>query len=101
MSKPPFLVHRRAMLWYNGLTRKERRALKEAIAPLLQLPEDQWTQAGAIRLGSAEPLYVLRIDDSIRAFVRPVNGQPEIEDFVHQETIDLYFKDAAKPTAGS
>jgi len=91
MKKPPFLVHRRAWLWYNGLSRRERKALKDAIAPLLKLPEDQWTQAGALRLDTAEPLYLLRINDDIRAFVRPIDGKPEIQDFVHRETL-LYFK---------
>lgn len=100
MTRPPFLVHRRALLWYNGLSRRERKALKDAIAPLLQLPEDQWTQAGAIRLDTAEPLYLLRINDDIRAFIRPVDGKPEIQDFVHRETL-LYFKEEAGPTAPS
>lgn len=101
MNKPPVFVNRRAWLWYNGLTRRERTALKKALDPLLNLPEDEWTQAGAIRLDSAEPLYLLRINDDIRAFVRPVEGKPEIQDFVHRETIQLYFKDEAKPAGQS
>ena len=99
MTKPAFRVHRRALLGYNGLTRTERRALREAIAPLVKLPEDQWTQAGAIRLEMKEPVYLLRLDKSLRALVRPLpDGKLEILDFVHRETLE-YFKEPAQSDA--
>ena len=99
MTKPAFLVHRRALLGYNGLTRTERRSLREAIAPLLKLPEDQWTQAGAIRLQMKEPIYLLRLDKSLRVLVRPLpDGKVEILDFVHRETLD-YFKESPQAAA--
>ena len=61
-----FTVNRRALSSYHGLTSRERRALSAALAPLSKLPEQQWPTAGAVRLESADPLYLVRIDDSLR-----------------------------------
>jgi hypothetical protein len=93
MNDVRFLLHRRALAAYSVLTAAERDALERAVAPLIDLPEERWSRAGAVRLESAEPLYLVRVDDSLRAIVRPrEGGQPEVEDLVRHETLERFFK---------
>jgi hypothetical protein len=93
MPNARFTVNSRALLSYNGLTSKERRALSAALAPLSKLPEEQWPTAGAIRLETADPLYMVRVDDSLRAFVRPTSGKlPELLDLARHEMLQRYFQ---------
>jgi hypothetical protein len=93
MSRVRFRLHRRAQLAYHTLTPGERDALDAAVSRLVDLPEEDWPGASAIRLDSAEPLYVLKIDRSLRALVRPApGGQPEVEDLVRHETLERFFK---------
>jgi hypothetical protein len=93
MNDIRFLLHRRAWLAYNLLTRAERDALEAAIAPLVDLAEERWRSAGVTRLESAEPLYLVKVDDSLRAIVRPApGGQPEIVDLVRHEMLERFFK---------
>lgn len=96
MAKPRFHIHRRAMLAFEDLTTSERNALEEKIAPLADLSPNKWYSTSVVRLDTSQPLYLLRIDDSLRALVRPgLEGQPEIVDFVRHETLELFFKGAA------
>jgi hypothetical protein len=93
MSHLRFLLHRRALSAYHALSRTEREALETAVGALVDLPEERWGAAGAARLESAEPLYLLRPDSSLRAIVRPTpGGQPEILDLVRHETLERFFK---------
>lgn len=93
MSNARFTVNSRAWPGYHVLTSKERRAIATALAPLSKLPEEQWPTAGAIRLESADPLYMVRVDDSLRAFVRPTSdGKPELLDLVRRETLQQFFQ---------
>lgn len=95
MANPKFHVHRRARLAFDDLTASERKALEERIAPLADLPAEKWSSTKAVRLDTSQPLYLLRIDDSLRALVRPGRGgQPEIVDFVRHETLERFFKGA-------
>lgn len=94
MNSLHFTVHRRALLAHNTLTAAERDALETALAPLSDLPEEQWGTVGAVRLESSEPLYMLRVDKSLRAIVRPTGGAPEVLDLVRHETLERYFKGA-------
>ena len=67
--------------------------LARAVAPLVHLPEERWSRAGAVRLEASEPLYLVRVDDSLRAIVRPRLGdRPEVEDLVRHETLERFFK---------
>jgi hypothetical protein len=95
MNDPRFLVHRRALLGYDALTGPERESLEGAVAPLVDLPEGQWPTAGAKRLESPEPLYLLKVDASLRAIVRPTPaGRPEVLDLVRHETLRQFFNGA-------
>jgi hypothetical protein len=94
MSDQRFTIHRRAWLAYNVITPKERAAVDAAVERLADLPEEQWAEAGAARLETAEPLYVVNVDRSLRALVRATpGGRPELDDLVRQERLDRYFKD--------
>lgn len=93
MNNLPFTLHRRAELGYSTLAPVERDALLAAIAPLAKLPENLWPAAGAVRLDSADPLYFVRVDTSLRAIIRPtLEGRPEILDLVRHEFLERYFK---------
>jgi len=92
MTSVPFAIHHRAFTGYTTLTPEERVAIQAAIDPLVDRPEEEWTAHGAIRLGSAEPLYLLKIDPSLRAIVQPTSGgRPELLDLVRHETLEFMF----------
>jgi hypothetical protein len=88
-------VNSRAFLAWSALTRKERDALEAAIGRLATLPLGRWPQAGGVPLESEEPLYMVRVDDSLRAIVRPApRGGPEVLDLVRHETLERFFNGA-------
>jgi hypothetical protein len=94
MNDSRFLLHRRALLAYNALTRTEREALQAALTPLGDLPPTRWPGAGAVRLESPDLLYMVRVDDSLRAIVRPADdSRPEVLDLVRHETLERFFKE--------
>jgi hypothetical protein len=93
MKNGRFRVNGRALIGYDSLTEAERGALDRALLPLVNLPEARWTAVGAIRLELKEPLYVVRVDDSLRALVSPADGgRPELVDLVRQEFLQRYFR---------
>jgi hypothetical protein len=64
---------------------------RSAIAPLVDLPEKDWPAKGAILINPSQPTFMLKLGPSLRAFVRPTpGGKPEVQDFVHQETLDMF-----------
>lgn len=93
METDLYTVDDGTLLWFRGLDPEERRALDAAIAPLVGLPEEEWPSKGAIRLSLPQPTFMLKLGPQLRAFVRPTpDGRPEVQDFVHQRTLDQYFK---------
>jgi hypothetical protein len=93
MPESRFTLHRRALLGYDTLTQAERDRLQAALAPLVDLPAERWPTVGAARLESADPLYVVRVDDSLRAIVRPTPaGPPELLDLVRHELLQRFFQ---------
>ncbi|HKI19447.1 MAG TPA: hypothetical protein VKA15_16300 [Isosphaeraceae bacterium] len=92
MTSVPFSIHHGAFSGYTTLTPEERVAIQAAIDPLVDRPEEEWTAHGAIRLGSPEPFYLLKIDPSLRAIVQPTSGgRPELLDLVRHETLEFMF----------
>ena len=72
--------------------------MKAAVSPLSSLPVKRWPAAGAKKLASEEPLYLVRVDESLRAIVRPVPGaRPEVLDFVRHEILQLFREGAGGP----
>jgi hypothetical protein len=93
MPELRFTLHRRALVGYNELAPAERDRLQAALAPLVDLPAERWPTVGAVRLESADPLYLVRVDDSLRAIVRPTpTGPPELLDLVRHELLERFFQ---------
>jgi hypothetical protein len=96
MTSTSFPINHRAFMGYTTLTPEERAAIQAAIDPLVDRPEAEWTAHGAIRLKSSAPLYLLKVDSSLRAYVQPTpEGRPELLDLIRQETIDYLLRNRA------
>jgi hypothetical protein len=88
--------HRRALAAFNELGADEQARIQEALAPLFGTPVGQWPAAQVKKLPGDQSLYLVRIDDSLRAFVRVAAGQePEVVDIVPRETLEYFSKAAA------
>jgi hypothetical protein len=88
-----FTVNSRALTGYYAISQAERNALHRAVDLLADVPEDRWPAAGAARLDSPVPLYLVWVDDSLRAIVRPTaDGKPEVLDLVRHETLQRSFR---------
>jgi len=88
--------HRRALATFNELTADEQALVQETLARLFGTPIGQWPAAQVKTLPGDESLYLVRVDDSLRAFVRAVPGQqPLVVDIVRRETLEYFSKGAA------
>jgi hypothetical protein len=97
MAVGSYKFHRRARMALNQLTDDEQARVQEALAVLAQTPVAQWPAAHVKRLVGADPLYLVPINDSLRAIVRAADGQePEVMDLVSQEALDFFAKAAAR-----
>jgi len=91
-----YKFHRRAFMALNQLPADEQAKVLETLARLFDSPADQWPAAQAKRLSGEPPLYLVRIDDSLRAIVSSAEGQePEVMDIVRRETLEFFAKSAA------
>ena len=91
MDEPRFTLHRRAFFKFQALTPEEREVVRTKVAGIAELPVERWPAAGARRLPGEEPVYLVVVDDSWRAFLRPVvGGQPEVLDLVRNETLQMF-----------
>ncbi len=73
MDPVPFAINHQIFMGFTTLTPEEREAVKAAIAPLMDHMQRDWPAHGAIRLASPDPLYLLRVDPSLRH--RPAHGR--------------------------
>jgi hypothetical protein len=86
-----YKIHRRALAALNQLTPEEQAQVQERLAGLVDTPADQWPAALAKRLPGDPSLYLVRVDDSLRAIVRGADGQqPEVLDIVRHETLQSF-----------
>ena len=85
--------HRRAFTALNQLAAEEQAQVLETLAGLVDTPAAQWPAEQAKRLPGEPPLYLVRIDDSLRAIVSAADGQePEVMDIVRRETLESFAK---------
>ncbi|HZW34207.1 MAG TPA: hypothetical protein VFF52_26025 [Isosphaeraceae bacterium] len=93
MAPVRFPINHRAFMGYTTLTPEEQAAVQGAIEPLIDRPEQEWPAHGAIRLEYPEPVYFLKVDPSLRAYVQPTpDGRPELLDLIRRELLEFLSK---------
>jgi hypothetical protein len=91
-----YKLHRRARGVLYELTPEERAQVREKLASLVAVPLAPWPAAQARSYPGDESLYLVPVNESLRAIVRAAGGEePEVEDIVRQETLDFFAKTAA------
>ncbi len=96
MPSKHYEIHRRARMTLNQLSEAERKEVLDRIALLLEIPVEQWPAVWAQRLPADPSLYLVRINDSLRGFLRVENGQPvELMGVAYQEALDALAGSAA------
>ena len=94
MDVGQFQFHRRAFAALNELSPADRAKVLDQLAALDGIPRRDWSAGQQVRkLGTDPALYLLRIDQSLRAIVRAPEGQePEVLDLVRHETLERFAK---------
>ncbi len=91
-----YRFHRRALAAFNELADDDRAQVEHALAALPQTPAGPWP-ARTKRIPGDQPLFIVPVNDSLRAIVLAVDGQaPEVMDFVRRETLEFFAKAEAK-----
>jgi hypothetical protein len=89
--------HRRAFFAFHELTSEEQAQVLEVLTALFATPVTTWSLPQVRRLPGEQSLYLVRIDDSWRAFVQAAEGQePEVMDIVLQDTLDFFARAASR-----
>jgi hypothetical protein len=97
MEDGRYKIHRRALSALNQLAGDEQAQVLERLAALVDTPASRWPGALAKKLPGDQSLYLVRVNDSLRAIVRAVEGQqPEVMDFVLHETLQSFTPGASK-----
>jgi hypothetical protein len=88
-----FNLHRRAFFTLSELSPADQAAVRDRLDELAGLPPREWA-ASELKLPHEDrPIYLVRIDDSLRAFIAvSANGEPEILDIVRRETLETFAK---------
>jgi catechol 2,3-dioxygenase-like lactoylglutathione lyase family enzyme len=76
METGKYTLHRLALRVLQQLGPEEQAQVRESLTSLLALPVHQWPALQARRLPGDPPLYLVRLDDTFRAFVQAAEGQP-------------------------
>jgi hypothetical protein len=88
-----FKFHRRAEAALHELPPADQAAIRERLAALAQVPTREWDAREVKKPGTDGPLYLVRLNDSLRAFIDlHANGSPEVLDIVRQETLESFAK---------
>ena len=96
MQVGSYKLHRRARMALQQLDDDEQAKVLETLARLVDMPVDQWSALQAKRVPGDPALYLVPIDDSLRAYVSAGNGQePEVMGIVRRELLEFLTKSAA------
>ncbi len=96
MEVGSYKFHRRAFAALNQLAADEQAQVLDTLAALVDTPATHWRAAEVQRLPGDQPLYLVRVNDSLRVIVRAADGQePEVMDIVRHETLKSFTKAAA------
>jgi hypothetical protein len=83
--------HRRAFTALNELSEEDRAKVLDCLTQLAGQPRDRWPSQQAKRLNGDPDLYLIRIDDSLRAIVRMSNDLTlNVLDLVRHETLESF-----------
>jgi hypothetical protein len=93
MQNGRYTLHSRALQALNVLTPGEQERIRRKLSEVLSLPPEHWQERGTVRLSPDEPLYLVRVDDSLRVILREGGERPEVEDIVRHETLQ-WFREA-------
>jgi hypothetical protein len=97
MQVANYRLHRRARTAFQQLDTDEQVQVRERLLSLGETPVTQWPPALAKKLPGDQPLYLVRVNESLRAIVQAAEGQqPEVLDIVPQEALDFVAQAAAK-----
>lgn len=100
MEVGSYKFHRRAFAALHQLAGDEQAQVLETLAALTDVPVGDRPAARAKQLPGPQPLYLVRVNDSLRAIVRAADGQaPEVLDVVRHETLESFTKAAAHNSA--
>jgi hypothetical protein len=84
-----FKMHRRAAGTFGQLEPHEQNDVRTRLALFSEIPVAQWPPALVKRLPVDEPIYLMRINDRLRAFVQAGEGQqPEVLELAPQAQLD-------------
>ena len=93
MEVERFRFHRRADMALNELSPADQAAVRERLAALADVPPRQWDAREVTRQGATTPLYLVRVDDSLRALIDlHADRAPEVLDIVRQETLESFAR---------
>lgn len=88
------VVNQRARTAFLSLSVQEQIAVLEAVAHLANQPATQWPTDIAPRLGSDNPVYLLRVSEDLHAFIRVLEGRQqqsvELLDVVREATLEAF-----------
>ncbi len=88
-----FAFHRRALAALDQLPAPDQARILDRLAALAGQPLDHWPPRIVEKLKSDPDLYLIRIDDSLRAIVRSPEGEDaEVLDVVRHETLERFAK---------
>ncbi len=91
MDHSGFGFHRRAFMALGGLSEAEPAAVLERLEALSERNPRDWQARVVRRAGIAAPLYMIRIDDSLRVLIAAPEGQaPEVVHIVRYETLQQF-----------
>jgi hypothetical protein len=97
MENGRFTLHHRVVSALSVLAPAEQKAIRAKLSKLAEVPLKHWPRWGATRISAEEPLYMARVDDSLRIILRAGEGEPpEAQDIVRHETLQ-WFRRAEDP----
>lgn len=75
------------------LSLEDQQRVREIIASLPGADPNEWPPDRVRKLPGDRPLYLLRVDDSLRAILGNGAGrQPEVLDIVRRETLETFAR---------
>ncbi len=86
-----FGFHRRASMALGQLCEAEQARVLEKLKTIADIPPNEWPARLVRRVDVSTPLYLIRVDNSLRVLISAPDGQvPEVLDIVRHETLEQF-----------